>query len=118
MIHNRELRRGNYVDVGNGVRDKVIEIYTDSISTLTKQNIFEFYPIELTPEIFEKTDFVYHDDDGIISYNKDGIFIWEKYGPWGAYYELNGFSKCTFEFVHEFQNIVFDLTKKELNIQL
>jgi hypothetical protein len=98
-----DLRIGNYV-YWKG---------TETVITVKQIMVDQFDPIPLTPEwgrkFFEYTNGVSWCND------KDGFGIGLVYedGLWCA--EWNGNWLCNLDYVHELQNLVYDITKKTFN---
>lgn len=124
MVQFNELRVGNLMHVGNGIYERVLEILCDSITTETKQGIFDFEGIPLTPEILEKAGFKYDEgmesydlftSSGLISIATDySFFIGDNHLECG----FAGGNKSLVKYLHQLQNLYFALTGEELQIEL
>ena len=125
MIKITELRLGNYVYAGNKI-ERVLEIYPDSITTDSYTHIFDFLPVELTPDILEAAGFkynqltenyeVFYDCVGMLGINKyDGSFVIANDN------EDMGFTgdlKSSCKYLHQLQNLIYCLTGEELQIDI
>ena len=119
MVQFNELRVGNLVHVGNGIYERVLEILCDSITTETKQGIFDFEGIPLTPEILEKAGFIlrgfyYH-------FPNHDIFKLEQYKLKNSYWlrhNTQSIDSVRINYLHQLQNLYFSLTGEELQIEL
>jgi hypothetical protein len=121
-----ELRIGNYLQCGTSCFTTVYEIVFDRREGhLINGQIPESHckPIQLTPEILEKTGFDVRIEEhsnkwyiGINTITHDWLFdlVWI-HGDSCPFYK-NGFHKIYF--LHQLQNLYFALTGEELNIQL
>jgi len=127
-MNANELRIGNYVDrlvydSKNGINSPLIahnHIYTvygineKKINIGFKYEVEKILPIKLTEEWLIKFGFEK-------KLNRDECFYTNKnrtidlYLSDGFYLELNG-NSFKIEYVHKFQNIVHDLTDKELKL--
>lgn len=107
MVQFNELRIGNLVHVGNGIYERVLEILCDSITTETKQGIFDFEGIPITPEILEKAGFRIDPNS-------------KKHA--GKVYRCQGVTinleTSRIKYLHQLQNFYFALTGEELQIEL
>lgn len=131
MIDIKELRIGNWVYENHlGKKDTVASIYSNGYVQLnvmrSSSNLDYISPISLTPEILEKCGFVK------LSYNRGNAKTTYIYG--GAFeicfasnnhittyicatnseYDI----KVNCKYLHQLQNIFYDLTGKELEINL
>jgi len=105
MISSKSLRIGNSV-----FKDGIIHSVTkDDFKEETEGLIVNIDPIQLTPELFEKIDttlinqykgsFIFHTEPGSDKYS--------------FFYQVNGKAR-RINFFHELQNIIYDLSEKEL----
>ena len=127
MIKITELRLGNYVYAGNKI-ERVLEIYPDSITTDSYTHIFDFLPVELTPDILEAAGFGVNKDNsfGYINEN-EGILIelgdfYEDDGRAVFYYNLPDTDNSTCiaycKYLHQLQNLYRCLCGEELQIDI
>lgn len=117
MIKASDLRLGNWVDAGGMAR--ALEIYPNSITTETAQNIWEFFPIPLTPEILEKCGFVKRGDwlykeQFIIGFITTDNHFQTEYKMAGV---EGNWKLLDIPYLHQLQNLFYSLTGKELNFQ-
>lgn len=120
MIEPKELRIGNYVYMGNNTvfPDKIQDIS----STIISSELFSafspetLYPIPLTQDWIEK-----------LGADNLGYYFIEKGSTWnspvgedGFFFgmdEEGGIEICRVKFVHQLQNLVYDITGKELTLK-
>ena len=115
MIQANELRTGNWVDVCNCLMEQVVEIYPDSISTLTRNHIVDYMPIPLTPEILEGAGF----KNGDKRLSRQMVLAWS-FGKefWVENNDGDTILEIKCEYLHQLQNLYFALTGEELNIEI
>lgn len=122
-----ELRIGNYLYTGHGI-SKVLEIKGSGVRVINmhSRNIYnrkfnaKISPpigIPLTPKVLDKTGFEesVSRDGKCWGINHNGVAIVIHLLASGSFYYGNAVS---FNYIHQFQNIVFALTGKELPISL
>jgi hypothetical protein len=122
-----DLRIGNQMKLFLGIGDNGAEYRECGIQGIMIHHSTEFYllknawvgisnnlePIPLTEEWLLKFGFVYHDDDGIITYSRDNIVIFQRYRL-DFYFELSNYKDAELEYVHQLQNLYYALTGEEL----
>jgi hypothetical protein len=106
MIKATDLRIGNIVF--SAMIDEPFKV-----SNLTTDYDPLCKPIEITEEWLLRFGFVYHDDDGIITYSRDNIVIFQRYRL-DFYFELSNYKDAELEYVHQLQNLYYALTGEEL----
>ena len=125
-IDKKDLRIGNKVLIGTTVSFGVLE-YKYSEHILTANDLLhiemwgateKYKPIPLTPERLLEYGFIHNQKHCSYSLNgfiiiqwEDGGFILSKYE---VYKENEKPQMELFYYLHELQNIIYDLTKKEL----
>lgn len=128
MIPANELRIGNKVkDRGGKVmtidyweRPGMVaqNVVLDGITMHPLTEMCEYLqPIPLTPEILERCGFERRQTDFGIYWKKNNVSIREEnegYELFASEWTIGN----TFYFLHQFQNILFDLFNEELNIDL
>lgn len=128
MINPNELRIGNWVIHNNPLTDKSVyhQVTAGTFSKLTF-HAREYEPIPLTPELLEKCGFVkiesgstpYGDHDAYIIGEESGRLIWSA----GRLLKPipNGYlriAQAEIKYLHQLQNIIFDMTGEELEIKI
>lgn len=126
MIKNTDIRIGNWVYDGEMKRNCVIaEIRGESVlldpSPYAGTKLSWLMPIELSPEVLEAVGFEWDNDTNeyanyVIKANirlhaaDDYNVVWVT----GDAFECD---LCTVKYLHEFQNLIYSLCKKELIYQ-
>ena len=114
MINPQELRIGNLVYGENGLSCKIRKY------DFEHTNFDKLYPITLTPTILEKLGGkAFGDGDYIFEIEKCGIIIWANDGSIAIGDKSDSLLFATdvvCKYVHEWQNLIYSLTKKELQI--
>lgn len=116
MVQFNELRIGNLVHVGNGIYERVLEILLDSITTETKQGIFDFEGIPLTPEKLEKAGFNIKNGYGY-KHKKLKCILTKVADADGFHVRMTDLT-LEYQYFHQLQNLYFALTGEELQIEL
>lgn len=112
MITPQELRLGMYLR--DTVRDKIIALEINHFKELaiSAMNFFiRYQPIDLTEEwllklSFEKVNYTYW-SKGLAVHNHDIV----------SFYMLYEQNRTYIKYVHQLQNLNFDLTREELTIK-
>lgn len=120
MIEVKELRIGNYVQPKNNSGKEatigtVFAIGSYLVSVNGNNNQYDYHqiePVQITEDILSKCKFVKREwDDTVVYYNPlMGL---------DAYFRLNrvGYD-VEVKYLHQLQNLYFDLTGKELEVNL
>jgi hypothetical protein len=112
QIKASDLRIGNLVLDGKDIE----QVNARMLDMLVKLEA-DFDPIPLTEEWLLRFGFVYHDDDGIITYSsRDNIVIFQRYRL-DFYFELSNYKDAELEYVHQLQNLYHALTGEELTYE-
>jgi hypothetical protein len=116
MIQANELRIGNWVfNPKNNFHFKIDGFHI--LDLWAGEDCKFIQPIPLTPEILEKAGF----EKNGKRFSKDWFYLWsDNYNIVFALAEMEeSIGKyLNIEYVHQLQNLYFDLTGQELNIQL
>lgn len=109
MIQASELRIGNWVAKNGNWYQLNINNFIEYVTSNPE-------PIPLTPEILKKAGFVYSAAPitGVIHYSKGDVKFIVRDGGYSFY----SWHKTSVKFVHQLQNLYFDLTGEELEVKL
>lgn len=120
MIDVKELRIGNYVRPknDNGRESKIGTVFAINnylVSVNDNNNPYDYHllePIQITKDILSKCNFVKREwGDTVVYYNP----LMEL----DAYFRLNGVDyNIEVKYLHQLQNLYFDLTGKELEVKM
>lgn len=104
-MDNRELRLGNLILINGETKEVAIisSLFINNLSVLTE----DFEPINLIPELFNKLDF--RSLSGILPIFKNGN------NEYFISFE-NGYYQIILQYVHQLQNIYFQIVGEELDI--
>lgn len=123
----KDLRIGNYVKDHLGRNLKVLGLKDDNVHLLlsnkckVRYNIKTIQPIKLTEDILLNLGFshFFNDDEYSDWYWFLGSFCLigkDESNDWN--FRHNTYSNCYVNYIHQFQNLYFALTNKELEINL
>lgn len=133
MIQSQELRIGNWVYSPDGYPMQIdaIDNQSDTVSLITsetgslKYEISAIKKIELSPKLLIKIGFeskVFSDKKSIVYSHKNSPILFIDTGFNGHFslfmYFIGGIATENISYLHDLQNIIFALTKKELEIDL
>lgn len=134
MIHVNELRIGNWVYSPDGYPMQIdaIDNQSGTVSLITSETgsleyeISAIKKIELSPKLLEKIGFeskVFCDKKSIVySHKNSPVLFIDDTGLDGHFslfmYFIGGIHTKNLSYLHDLQNLVFALTKKELEIDL
>lgn len=114
MIKPQDIRKGNYIQQG-----KIVSFYEYGVH-VGYGKCYEFNkldPILITPELLEKCGFEEIDSEEYINYfyNRFRLTFTKKENALSSLYFV-GEELCKLKGFHHLQNIIYDLTGKELQI--
>lgn len=131
MIDSKELRVGNWVIApgydeieGNFFPDPEGDFYHrikgEDIVRAEKHigMIGGFEPIVLTPSLLEQCGFKYSASFGKCRYEKDELQMDENFNPLAQEGDEHLYFGRRLQYLHQLQNLFFDLTGKELEVNL
>ena len=124
MIDSKELRIGNYINIeGNIIKIGIQAIVDIENSKKQNKNLIKFEPILITKELIKQLGFE-HDSGNwfkLIIRKRDsisGIIYNYKTGELIIGYDRDWLNvKRTYQYLHNLQNIIYDLTRLELEIK-
>ena len=139
MISANELRIGNWVKLNNPkARPKEVGNFAEVLAIDSEHSFNEhkgtvtikpfgelnsyrqFFvfiePIELTPEILEKSGYYNYDEENNRWLHTEDVGFGDYYMNEKLLYF--GTSCVSIEYLHELQNLIYALNKKELNVEL
>ena len=120
MIDIKELRIGNYVQPINesGREAKIGTVFAIGrylVSVNSNNNPYDYHciePVLITEDILSKCKFVKQELDNTVIYYNPLMEL-------DAYFRLNGVDyDVEVKYLHQLQNLFFDLTGKELEVNL
>lgn len=127
-VNVSELRTNNYVLIwgrpiqicGTLVLKHVAKVFTYNGLAILEYGCQEVFPIPLTPEWLERMGFTYSKTFGCYSKDFEILFCTDGNEYWLCEQNGNMLSKIgkPFQYLHQLQNLYFDLTREELQIKL
>ena len=120
MIEAQELRIGNWVEMKASLAPYFKIQHGEDIDDVIEHRLYE--PILLTPELLEKCGFekLYEDEYSWIGKDTIGysITIRKMSGMMEFYFAGQYETSTEIRYVHQLQNLYFDLTGQELKVSL